>query len=110
MTTPQDFLVIYLCVLAAIVACRVLPMFLLKGRTLSPRVEEAFSLIPVAAFAALVANDLLKPDAFANDPIQGLMPLVAALPVVVVAKKTGSLIWSAVVGMAVYALLVYVIM
>jgi branched-subunit amino acid transport protein len=110
MTTPADYPLIYLCVLAAIVACRVLPMFVLKGRTLSPRVERAFGLIPVSAFAALVANDLLKPDAFATNPLLGALPLLAAVPVVVVARKTGSLIWSALVGMAAYALLSYAIM
>jgi branched-subunit amino acid transport protein len=105
-TTVQDYPLIYLCVLAAMVACRVVPMFVLKGRTLPDRVEAAFSLIPVAAFAALVANDLIKPDLLVTDPVAGLIPFVAAVPVVFVARKTGSLIWSAVVAMGAYALLV----
>ena len=56
-----DFLVFYACVLAVILACRCIPLLALKGRELSPRVSEALSLIPPAAFAALVANDLFRP-------------------------------------------------
>ena len=110
MTTPDQFPFVYLCLFASILACRVLPMFLLKGRTLPPRVERAFGLIPVAAFAALVANDLLNPSLVATDPMGAAIPLVAAVPVLVTARKTGSLIWSALVGMAVYALLAYVVL
>lgn len=110
MMTPAQYPLTYVCLFLSILACRVLPMFLLKGRTLPPRVERAFGLIPVAAFGALVANDLLAPEALAADPLRGALPLVAAIPVVVVAKRTGSLIWSAVVGMATYALLAYVIL
>ena len=56
-----DFLVFYVCVLAVILACRCVPLLALKGRELSPRVSEALGLIPPAAFAALVANDLFDP-------------------------------------------------
>ena len=98
--TQTDFLVFYLCVLAVILACRCVPLFVLKGRELSPRVTEALGLIPPAAFAALVANDLF-------DPTVGLSwrPLLAAALVVVVARRTGSLIWCALAGMAAYAAL-----
>lgn len=96
----EDFLIFYVCVLAVILACRCVPLFVLKGRELSPRVSEALGLIPPAAFAALVANDLF-------DPAAGLawQPLVAAALVVVVARRTGSLIWCALTGMAAYAAL-----
>lgn len=96
----RDFLVFYVCVLAVIVACRCVPLLALKGRELSPRVSEALGLIPPAAFAALVANDLI-------DPAAGLpwRALLAAGLVVVVARRTGSLIWCALTGMAAYALL-----
>lgn len=96
----EDFLIFYVCVLAVILACRCVPLFVLKGRELSPRVSEALGLIPPAAFAALVANDLF-------DPVAGLawQPLVAAALVVVVARRTGSLIWCALTGMAAYAAL-----
>lgn len=101
--SERDFLVFYVCVLAAILACRCVPLLVLKGRELSPRVSEALGLIPPAAFAALVANDLF-------DPAAGLSwtALLAAALVVVVARRTGSLIWCALVGMAGYALLTLV--
>ena len=98
--STTDFLVFYGCVLAVILACRCVPLLALKGRELSPRVSEALGLIPPAAFAALVANDLF-------DPAVGLswQPLLAAALVVVVARRTGSLIWCALTGMAAYAAL-----
>ena len=101
--SERDFLVFYVCVLAAILACRCVPLLALKRRELSPRVSEALGLIPPAAFAALVANDLF-------DPAAGLSwtALLAAALVVVVARRTGSLIWCALVGMAGYALLTLV--
>lgn len=99
----DDFLVFYGCVLAVILVCRCVPLFVLKGRELSPRVSEALGLIPPAAFAALVANDLF-------DPAAGFawQPLAAAALVVVVARRTGSLIWCALTGMAAYAVLTLV--
>lgn len=99
----RDFLVFYACVLAVILACRCIPLLALKGRVLSPRVSEALGLIPPAAFVALVANDLF-------DPTVGLSwtALLASALVVVVARRTGSLIWCALVGMAGYALLTLV--
>ena len=102
--TQSGFLVFYVCVLAVILACRCIPLFALKGRELSPRVSEALGLIPPAAFAALVANDLFDPAAGVSVP-----SLLAAALVVVVARRTGSLIWCAVTGMAAYAALAYVL-
>ena len=90
-----------------ILACRVLPLFMLKGRELPPRVTEALGFIPSAAFAALVANDLLTPGMFDAGIWPAAAPLVAALAVVVVARLSKSLLWSAVVGVAVYAVLLY---
>lgn len=94
-----DFAVFYVCVLAVILACRCVPLLALKGRELSPRVSEALGLIPPAAFAALVANDLFDPVAGPSWPA-----LLAAALVVVVARRTGSLVWCALVGMVAYAL------
>lgn len=96
----EEFFVFYACVLAVMLVCRCAPLFLLKGRELSPRVSEALGLIPPAAFAALVANDLF-------DPSVGLAPapLLSAGIVALVGWKTGSLIWCALAGMAAYALL-----
>lgn len=99
----QDFLVFYLSVLVVILACRCVPLLALNGRELSPRVSDALVLIPPAAFAALVVNDLF-------DPAAGLSwrALLAAALVVAVARRTGSLIWCALTGMVVYALLTLV--
>lgn len=98
--TTSDFLVFYGCVLAIILVCRCVPLFALKGRRLSARAGDALGLIPPAAFAALVANDLF-------DPAVGVMPAAAlsTVLVAVVAVRSGSLIWSALVGMGSYALL-----
>lgn len=98
--SQTDFLIFYGCVLAVILVCRCVPLLALKGRSLPPRVEEALGLIPPAAFAALVANDLF-------DPAAGLSvsALLAAVAVVFVARRTGSLIWCALTGMVAYALL-----
>ena len=60
--SATEFLIFYVCVLAVILACRCVPLLTLKGRELSPRVSEALGLIPPAAFAALVANDLFDPS------------------------------------------------
>lgn len=80
-------------------------MFVLKGRELPEAVAKALKLIPPATFAALVANDILEPGMFAS----GLWPagavLIAALCVVAIALKTKSLLWSALGGVASYAIL-----
>lgn len=91
--------------LAVMLACRCLPLLFLRGRELPLRVKRALGLIPPAAFAALVASDLFKPDVYAANPHAMLPVAVSALAVVAVARKSGSLLWSAVVGMACYALL-----
>lgn len=89
-------------------ACRVLPLFVLKGRELPPRLSEALGFIPPAAFAALVANDLLTPGMFDAGLWPAAAPLVAALVVVVVARLTKSLLLCAVAGVVVYALLMMI--
>lgn len=105
----SDFLVVYAIALATMLASRCAPMFLLRSRELPERAREAISLIPVAAFTALVANDLSDLDLFATDPFHGVMTLVASLVVVVVARLTRSLIWCALAGMAAYSVLVYLV-
>lgn len=107
--TTGDFLVLWLSILAAIVAFRCVPIFVLKGHELPERVSRAIGLIPAAAFAALVANDLLQPSVFATDPASALLPFVAAAVVAGIAVKTKSLIWCALVGMVAYGLLIYVL-
>ena len=63
MSWEEFWFVLIGCVLA-MWACRVVPLFLLKGRELPPRLAQALGFIPPAAFAALVANDLLNPGMF----------------------------------------------
>lgn len=88
--------------------CRVVPLFALKGRELPEGVQRALGFIPPAAFAALVANDLLSPGMFAAGVWPAAAPLLASAVVVGVALKTKSLLWCAVSGCAAYALLTLV--
>lgn len=104
MTRATFFAILVPCTVA-ILLFRCVPLFALKGRALSPRASQALATIPVAAFAALVANDLVSPEAIVADPVSLVRLLASAAVVVVVARKTRSLIWCALVGMAVLALL-----
>ena len=103
-----DFWIIFSVSALAILACRVLPLFLLKGKQLPPRMEEALGYIPPAAFAALVANDLLTPGMFDAGLWPAAAPLLAALIVVVVARATKSLLWCAIAGVVAYALIMLI--
>lgn len=100
-----DFLIIFALCAGSIFVFRVAPMLALTGRELPASLTTMLDYIPVCAFAALVANDLFKPEAFAQGPWQVLLPVLAAIPVVVVARKTRSLALCIVVGVAAYALL-----
>lgn len=101
----ETFLGLWLALLAVMLTCRCLPLLLLRGRELPERVERALSLIPAAAFVALVANDLIQPDVYAASPAAALPVALSSLAVLLVARKSGSLLWCAVTGMAAYALL-----
>ena len=103
-----DFLIVFVCCAITMLVCRVLPLFLLKGKQLPEGVERALGFIPPAAFAALVANDLLSPGMFDAGLWPAAAPLVAAGVVALVAWKTKSLLWSAVSGVVAYALLMLV--
>ena len=103
--TWAEFWVVLACCALTMLACRALPLFLLKGKQLPDAVSRALGFIPPAAFAALVANDLLSPGMFDAGLWPAAAPLVAALVVVVVAAKTKSLLWCAWAGVASYALL-----
>lgn len=106
LTMPvNDFLVLWLSSWAAIAFFRIAPAFALRGRTLSPRVTEALGYIPPAAFAALVANDLISPGVFDAGLWQGLIPWIASAGVVAVAIKTKSMMWCCVSGIALYIVL-----
>ena len=95
MSWEQFWFVLIGCVLA-MWACRVIPLFLLKGRELPPRLAQA-----------LVANDLLNPGMFDAGVWPAAIPLVAAVASALVAVKTKSLLWTAVAGVAVYAALAF---
>ena len=103
-----DFFVIFLGCAATMLLCRTLPFFVLKGHSLRSSIQRALILIPPAAFAALVSNDLFSPTMFDAGVWQGLIPLIAAVVVVFVGIKTKSLLWCAIVGVAVYAALSFV--
>ena len=103
--TWTDFGIVFGCCVITMLACRVIPLFFLKGKELPENISQALGFIPPAAFAALVANDLLSPAMFDTSIWTGIMPLIASLAVVVVGLKTKSLIWCALVGVVAYALL-----
>ena len=107
MSWGEFWIILIACSLTMLV-CRVLPFFLLKGRELPDSVTRALNLIPPAAFAALVANDLRAPGMFAMGFWPAAIPLLAACAVVVVAVMSRSLLLSAVSGVAVYALLLLI--
>lgn len=103
-----EYFIIFGCCFATILACRVVPMFVLKGKELSASTRNALGMIPAAAFAALVTNDLFKPQQFDLGAWQNLMPLIAAAVVVLVAVKTKNLVWCVVAGVGTMALLMFV--
>ena len=100
-----SFLIIYLCCLVTMLLCRCVPLLALKGRTLPDNLVRALNLIPPAAFAALVANDLFSPGMFDAGLWQGLMPLAAAVLTMVVGYLRKSLVLCIVVGVGSYGLM-----
>ena len=103
--STNDFLMLWVPCSAALLACRMVPALALRGRALPPRVVEALGLIPPAAFAALVTNDLFDPARLAAGPWACAMPVVVAALVAVVARVTRSMLWCCVLGLAFYLLL-----
>ncbi len=100
-----DFFIVLICCGLTMLACRVIPLFVLKGKELPKNVEQALNFIPPAAFAALVANDLFTPGMFDEGLWPACAPLIAAGIVVLVAWKTKSLLLCAIAGVVAYALL-----
>ena len=100
-----DFAIITASVALTMLACRVIPVFALKGRTLPSNAVRLLNLIPPAAFAALVANDLVSPGAFDAGLWPALVPWIAATGVVAVAIKTKSMLWCCVSGIVFYIVL-----
>ena len=102
-----DFAIVVGACALTMLACRVIPVFALKGRELPEGAVHLLNLIPPATFAALIANDLLAPGMFANGPWPAAIPLVSAALVFAVGYTTKSLVWCIVVGVATYALLMF---
>ena len=103
--STSSFLIIYLCCLVTMLLCRCVPLLALKGRTLPDNLVRALNLIPPAAFAALVANDLFSPGMFDAGLWQGLMPLAAAVLTMMVGYLRKSLVLCIVGGVGSYALM-----
>ena len=104
-----DFAFIGLACAFTILLFRVIPVFALRGRDLPGWLSQALAFIPPAAFAALIANDLLLPNVvqttrFISKIALGII-LVATAIVIVVAIKTKSLVWCIVAGVGSYGLL-----
>lgn len=107
--STSEFLIIYVCVLATMLICRCVPLLVLKGRKLPEPLVHALNLIPPAAFAALVANDLLSPTMFSAGLWQGLMPLIAALLTLIAGYVKKSLALCIVVGVGSYAAMMFLL-
>ena len=92
----------------ALVTClpRILPLWLLAKRRLSPKVSEWLAFVPAAVLSALLVPELLLKDQQLNLTADNIF-LPAALPAFIVAAKTRSLIWSVIVGVGTAALLRY---
>jgi branched-subunit amino acid transport protein len=101
------FIIVGVCT-ATMLASRVLPVFLLKGRELPRWLSDALGYIPPAAFAALVANDLLSVALLEGKLWPAVIGWIAAVPVVAVALRFRSLLWCTIVGVATYGLLLLV--
>lgn len=87
---------------------RTVPLFVLRGRELPAWLSQALAFIPPAAFAALIANDILSPTMFDAGLWPAVIPIIAALIVIPVAIKTKSLVWCIVAGVGSYGLLLLI--
>ena len=100
-----DFLIVFACCAVTMLVCRTVGIPFVLFALLF---ERALGFIPPAAFAALVANDLLAPGMFDAGLWPAAAPLAAAGVVALVAWRTRSLLWCAVSGVASYALLMLI--
>ena len=103
-----DFALVGLGCATTILIFRTVPLFALRGRELPAWLSQALAFIPPAAFAALIANDILSPGMFDAGLWPAAIPIIAALIVVPVAIKTKSLVWSIVAGVGSYGLLLLI--
>jgi len=100
----SEFFILLVCLVAAMAASRILPLMLLKGRKIPRIASRMLSLIPPAAFAALVVNDVTSPYFQAHDSCAFLVALLAALCVGITAYFKRSIVLCAVVGLLAYIL------
>jgi branched-subunit amino acid transport protein len=82
---------------------RLLPAWLLQGRSISPFIAAWLRYVPVAVLAALLIPSLLVADGKFNLAWDNLY-LWAALPAALVALKTRSMFATVLAGMAMVAL------
>ncbi len=82
---------------------RVLPAWLLQGRTIHPFITAWLKYVPVAVLSALLLPALLVADGRLNLAWDNLY-LWAAIPAALVALKTRSMFATLLAGMAVVAL------
>lgn len=102
----SDFALVFACCAATILLFRVVPIFALKGRELPRGAVRALNLIPPATFAALIANDLVKPESLSLSWATAV-PFIATALVLVVGYKTKSLVACILVGVGSYALMAW---
>ena len=81
-----DYFIVLGCCAITMLVCRVVPLFVLKGKELPEGVGQTPGMFDAGLWPAAA-------------------PLIAALAVALVAWKTKSLLWCAVSGVAAYALL-----
>lgn len=81
---------------------RVLPLWLLAGRNLSPVIIKWLSYIPVAVLSALTLPSLLIREEYVDVGFDNFF-LWAAIPTLLFALKTKSLFGSVIVGMGLVA-------
>lgn len=98
----NELLLVWTGAFIVILARRAVSIFAPRGRALPLRVIEAPDLIPPAAFAALVANDLFSPAASAGGLWAGAMPLLTAAVVFLAAWRTKSMLRCCACGVAAY--------
>lgn len=106
--TWEEFAFIGIACALTILIFRTAPLFLLRGKELPGWLSQALTFIPPAAFAALIASDILSPTMFDSGVWQGLIPLISAAVVIPVAIKTKSLVWSIVVGVGCFGVLLLI--
>ena len=104
----EEFALIGLGCALTILVFRTAPLFLLRGKELPVGSLRLSPLFRLQLFAALIANDILSPTMFDAGIWPGLIPLIAAAVVIPIALKTKSLVWSIIVGVGCYGLLLLI--